>query len=398
MLALTFIAIFFQAFHRKIVWKNAANELTILTLIWFGYAVFQLLNPEAGSRVAWFYAVRGIALHMFLMIPLVFLLFNKQADLHRFLMIWGVFSILGTLKGMMQKYIGVDPFEQRWLDSGGAAQHLLFGELRIFSFFADAGTFGAAQGQAGVVFSILALGEKKIPKRIFFLIVALLGFFGMMISGTRGALSVPFAGVLLFIILRKNLKLIIMGIIALVGIFIFFKYTHIGESNGTIRRMRTAFNPNDASLKTRLNNQNMIKAYMASRPLGAGIGSTGGIGKKYNPGTFLSKVPTDSWYVQIWMEEGVVGLTLHLCILFFILTRISYFVMFKLKSERVKIPVIAMASGMFGIMAASYGNPVLGQMPVGIMLYTCMAFMYLSPRFDKEESIVMAVEESKNTR
>jgi hypothetical protein len=387
LLVLTYLGLFFHTFHRKVEWGNARNELTLIALIWFGYSLMELVNPEAGSRAAWFYAVRGISLYMLLTIPLIFIIFNKRSDLRLFLLLWGIFSVLGTLKGIQQKYIGVDPFEQRWLDEGGAAQHLLFGELRVFSFFSDAGQFGAAQGMAGVVFGMLALGEKSFRRRIFYAVVAILGLYGMMISGTRGAISVPFAGLILYIILRKNNKILIIGAAVLIVVFVFFKYTYIGQNNGTIRRMRTAFNPEDASLQTRLINQQRIKGYLSSRPFGGGLGATGALGQKYNPGSFLSTVPTDSWYVMIWMEKGIVGLILHLSLLFYILGKISYLVMFRIKNTSVKTETIALASGMFGVMAASYGNPVLGQMPVGIILYSSMAFMYLAPKFDLEETI-----------
>lgn len=385
-LALTYLGLFFRMFHRKVEWSAAANGLMVAAALWFGFSLLELLNPEAGSRVAWFFAVRGISLYMLLTIPLVFVLFSKPSDLRLFLLLWGIFSILGSLKGMQQKFIGPDPFEQRWLDQGGAAQHVLFGELRVFSFFSDAGQFGAAQGMAGVVFGILALGEKHRKRKLFYVTVALLGLYGMMISGTRGALSVPFAGVFLYMVLRKNMKVLMAGFAVLVAVYFFFNYTYIGQGNSSIRRMRTAFNPEDASLQTRLTNQQLIKGYLASRPLGGGLGSTGSVGQKYNPGSFLSSVPTDSWYVMIWMEKGIVGLTFHLLILFYILGVTSYRVMFRIRSENVKTPVMAMAAGMFGVMVASYGNPVLGQMPVGILLYSSMAFMFMAGRFDREEA------------
>ncbi|HNY01466.1 MAG TPA: O-antigen ligase family protein [Bacteroidales bacterium] len=384
LLVITYLSLVLQMFHRKVEWGRARNDLVLLAALWFLYSFLEMLNPEAGSRVAWFYSVRGISLYMILTIPLVFVIFHRRSDMRMFFLLWGIFSLMGSLKGIQQKFIGLDPWEQRWLDEGGAAQHLLFGELRIFSFFSDAGQFGAAQGMAGVVFGILALGEKNRRRKLFYAMVALPALYSMMISGTRGAISVPFAGILLYIVMKKNYKVMTIGLAALVAVFVFFNYTFIGQSNSTIRRMRTAFNPEDASLQTRLTNQQRIKGYLSSRPFGGGVGSTGSVGQKYNPGSFLSTVPTDSWYVMIWMEEGVVGLVLHLCILAYILGKAAFLAMFRLKNESVRTPVMAMAAGMAGIMVASYGNPVLGQMPVGIILYTCMAFMFMAPAFDRE--------------
>jgi len=383
-LVLTYLGLFFKSFRTPIPWKNAKSEITLLAVIWYGYTILQLINPEAGSRVAWFYGMRGVSFYMLLVIPLILVIFNRPKDLKLYLILWGVFSLLGSLKGLQQKFIGVDPFEQMWLDSGGAAQHVLFGKLRIFSFYSDAGQFGAAQGQAGVVFGILGLGEKNRRLKLFYLLVSALGIYGMMISGTRGAISVPIMGIALYVILRKEKKAMLLGAAALIAVFVFFKYTYIGQGNDTIRRMRSAFDPNDPSLQTRLENQRRLKAYMVTRPFGGGIGAAGGIGQKYNPGSFLSSVPFDSWYVLIWMEQGIIGLILHLFILFYIVGKTSFIIMFRLKDEQVKTSAIALTSGMFGIMVASYGNAVLGQMPTGIILYSGMAFMFLAPKHDEE--------------
>jgi len=41
-----------------------------------------------------------------------------------------------------------------------------------------------------------------------------------------------------------------------------------------------------------------------------------------------------------------------------------------------------LASGMMGIMAASYGNAVLGTMPTSILIYTSMALMLNTEKLD----------------
>ena len=55
---------------------------------------------------------------------------------------------------------------------------------------------------------------------------------------------------------------------------------------------------------------------MASRPFGGGIGHGGVKAQKYLPNAYLSQVPTDSGYVLIWVEQGIVGLILYLFLLF----------------------------------------------------------------------------------
>ncbi|HZL12493.1 MAG TPA: O-antigen ligase family protein [Prolixibacteraceae bacterium] len=384
LLILTYLSLFFRSFNQPVNWSLAKSDLTLLAGIWFGYTLFQLVNPEAVSRAAWFYAMRGVSLYMLLTIPLTFILLDREKDLNLILMLWGIFSLLGTLKGMMQQYIGVDPFEQQWLNEGGAVTHMLFGKLRVFSFYTDAGQFGAAQGQAAVVFGILALNVKNLKLKLFYTLVAIAGIYGMMVSGTRGAIAVPIMGFALYFILIKNIKVMILGALMGISVFVFFKYTSIAQGNYQIRRMRSAFDPNDPSLQVRFENQRKLKTYLASRPFGGGLGSAGNWGKRFSPNTFLANTATDSWYVAIWAENGIIGLLLHLFILFYVLIKSSYVLMFKIRNDWLKFRMIALVSGYFGIMAASYGNGVLGQMPTGIIIYMSMAFLFMAEKFDKE--------------
>ncbi len=261
----------------------------------------EFFNPLALSRTAWFYAMRGIALYMLLTIPLTLLIFNKVKYLYIFLYMWAFWTVLVTLKGVMQMTFGPDFAEQRWLDQGGAVTHIIFGELRIFSFLSDAGQFGAAQGVAFVVGTILALRVKGFWNKVIFWSMALTGFYGMMISGTRGAIIVPGAGFLLYLIYTKNFRAIIVGLLLMAAAFSFFRYTYIGQGISQIRRMRTAFRPADnASLQVRLQTKAILREYMKDKPFGGGVGAAGNWGKRFSPQGFLANIATDSWYVQIW--------------------------------------------------------------------------------------------------
>jgi hypothetical protein len=383
-LLLTYLSIIFNNFYSKIDWNPAQNLLTLLAAVWFAYSLFELVNPEAHSRAAWFYAMRGMSLYMFLTIPLTFMLFNKIKDLRLFFILWGVFSILATLKGLVQYTIGVDPYEKQWLDNGGAVTHVLFGKLRIFSFFTDAGQFGGSQGQASIVYFILFIAEKNKKLKWFYGIVSILALISLLISGTRGALAVPVAGVFMYLLVSKNLKIIVSGLILMISSFLFLKYTTIGQDIYEIRRMRTALDPNNDSLKARLENQKRLKTYLASRPFGGGLGSAGNWGKRFSPNTFLANIPTDSWYVAIWAEQGFVGLFLHLIILITVLFKGIYITMVKLRNVEVKTKIQALLAGYFGIIIASYGNGLLGQMPTGIIIYMTMTFIFMSEKIEKE--------------
>lgn len=383
-LFLTFIALIFNKFYDKIDWKPAKKDITLLAVIWFGYSLFELFNPESRSVIAWLNGIRGISMYMLLIVVLTLLLINSSRKLEIFFLIWGSMSLLASLKGIVQNFWGVDSYEQAWLDSGGAITHVIFGKLRIFSFMSDAGQFGANQAYSAVVAAIVALAEKDWRKRMFFILVAILGIYGMLLSGTRGAISVPLVGFATFFVLKKNKLVMFSGFILLVVVFVFFKYTTIGQGNDQIRRMRSAFDPNDASFQVRLENQRTLSVYLASRPFGGGIGQAGVKAKKYLPNAYLSQIATDSWYVMIWAEQGIVGLLLHLFILFYIVIKASGRIMNKIRDPILKIKMAALVSGMVGVMVASYGNAVLGTLPTAVTIYMSMALMLNTEIFDKE--------------
>lgn len=384
-LVLTYIAIFFKYFYQKLDLRPVQNELTLIALIWFLYSVAQFFNPLALSQTAWFYAMRGMSLYMLLIIPITFLIFNRVKYVYVFLYLWAFWTVLVTLKGVQQMMFGPDFAEQRWLDQGGAVTHIIFGELRIFSFLSDAGQFGAAQAVAFVVGTILALHLKGFSNKVIFWTMALAGFYGMMISGTRGAIIVPGAGFLIYLIHTKNYRAIIIGLVIMTAATVFFRYTYIGQGISQIRRMRTAFRPaDDASLQVRLETKEILKDYLKDKPFGGGIGAAGNWGKRFSPHGFLANIATDSWYVQIWAEQGIVGLILHLVMMFYIVLKGSYYVMARLEDPEIKFIISALVAGMVGLMGASYGNGVFGQMPSGIMVYISMAFIFMSPWLDDE--------------
>ena len=390
-MVLTFLALIFKNFKTRVDWSPANKTITILAAIWLGYCIFQLVNPEARMIEPWI-AGRGIGFYFFFFVILTLLLINTNKKLDTFLYVWGVFSIIATLKGIFQMIFGVDYAEQAWLNNGGAETHILFGKLRIFSFFSDAGQFGGNQGYAGVVFIIYSMTKKGFTK-IFFITVGILGLYGMMISGTRGSIAVPFAGFMTFFVLRKNIKVLATGILFVALIFVFFKYTTIANGNDQIRRMRGAFDPNNKSLQVRLDNQKILKGYLASRPFGGGIGHAGDKAQRFLPNAFLSHVATDSWYVLIWAELGIVGLTLHLIVLFYVIGKASYKVMFRIRDPITKLKMSALISGMAGVMVASYGNAILGGMPTALLMYASMAIIsnpeiFESPTEEKEPELL----------
>jgi hypothetical protein len=384
LLVLTYVGLFFRSYKHDVGFSRMYNDLSLVAFIWYLYAILELFNPIVESRIAWIYAMRGFSMYFFLTIPLTFVIFHKYKDLNLLLKLWSIFSLLGVMKGLQQLYIGMDYAEQAWLDKGGALTHIIWSGLRVFSFYTDAGQFGATIGHSGVVFFIVGLGQKKTRNKVYLFIVSALCFYGMSISGTRGAMAVPAAGFVLFLILIKNVKLLAGGAVLLLIVFVFFNFTMIGDGNAQIRRMRSSFDSNDASLKTRKANQARLKIYMADKPFGCGLGTTGSFGTQYTPQLFASQVPTDSWFVAVWVEQGIVGLSLHIFIILYGLIRGSWILMTKIRDRELYYKIAALLCGYWGIVGASYGNTVFGQLPTSILIYMSLPLIFMSPNFQKE--------------
>ena len=168
----------------------------------------------------------------------------------------------------------------------------------------------------------------------------------------------------------------------------FFKFTNIGAGNSQINRMRTAFNPQeDASMTIRIYNQKRFAAYLKTRPFGGGVGHAGDHAHKFVPYGYLANIATDSWFVLIWAECGIVGLFIHLFVIFYIIGKCIYIVMFRLKNQILIGKLSALLCGVFGIVIASYSNAYFGQFPTHILVFTSMAFIFLGPNLEEQMEI-----------
>lgn len=374
-LVLAWLTFFVKNFYRKVDTHHLKNGLMIGTLIWFGYNVFEILNPEAPTFVGWFYAVRGVVLYMILVVPFTLVVLREKIYVQWFMWIWFGLSVLGVLWGMKQLYVGLDYGELAWLsEPGNRSTHLLFGKLRVFSFYSDSGQFGASMGHAAIV--AIVMGIQSLGRKKYVLVaLGLFFFYGMMISGTRGAIAVPLVGGIAFLLLKKNWNLLIIGGTCIALVFGTLKYTSIGSGIYEVQRMRTALDPNNASLQVRVENQKRLFEYLKSHPFGGGIGSAGYWGLRFNPYSFLANLALDSWYVKIAAEDGFPGLALFVAFVIYFLIR-GYLRIDRLEDSDTKNLLMALYAGIAGIAFASYGNQVWGQMPTGIILYISMGIIW----------------------
>lgn len=357
-------------------WRSANRDIVYLLIFWFIYSVIQVINPGASPR-GWLQEIRSTALYPFLMVPLGFLIFRENKHLDSFLVLIIVLSTLASLNGIKQLYIGPSKGEQLFLDSGGSVTHVLWGRLRVFSFYSDAGQFGASQAQIGIMTLILSLSDIKLWKRVLLISCSGLMIYGMLISGTRGALFAIIVGGFVAVLLSKKFKVLILGGILALSFLFVLKFTYLGNSNYQIYRLRSALDPNDPSLNVRFINQRKLREYMSSHPFGGGLGVIGANGTKYNQDKYLSTVQPDSYFVKVWAMYGIVGLTIWLGIMMYIMGK-SFGIIWKLEDGNLKIKMIALASGYAGVLFCSYGNEVINTMPSSIVVYLSWVFLYNS--------------------
>lgn len=370
--------------HKDVEWRRALNSGTIVFFIWTIYCFFELANPTAVTE-AWMASIRSLTLYPIAVIILTSIILRKPKDIVTILNLWAAFTILAFIKTIIQKNFGFDSAENRWLSNpDNASTHLISTGTRYFSFFTDASNLGSNMGLAMVIFLISSIYTKIRLTRIFYILAGLLGMIAMFLSGTRGAIAVPIAGFFFYTLLSKNTKIIVSSITLIVFVLFFFMFTTIGHNNQYIRRMRSAFNPDDPSLLVRLENQKRLSDYLRTKPFGEGVGLSGGAARRFDPNRITTNIPNDSWYVKVWVETGVTGVTLFLAIQLFFIFYGAYLVIFKLKNRELKGYITAMISGVFGIMVSAYGNAFYGQYPTLILTSLMQGFIVLSPLYDKE--------------
>ena len=382
-LLLTWLAVIFYRSNRY-KYRQLNNDLVWVAIVWLVITIIQVANPERPSFIGWFYEMRSATLYWVLTIPLSLLLLNKKSDVNLFLNIIIVLSLVGALYGIKQLYMGPDEAENRWLETGAKKTHILFGKLRVFSYYAEAAQFGASQAQLSIMCLILATGPYNTKKKIWYGVAALFIFYGMLISGTRGAMAALGGGGFIFLVLSKQVRILILGGIIGLSFLAILKFTSIGSDNEQIERMRTSLDPNDPSFQVRLFNQKILKDYLVNKPFGTGVGTIGTWGTTYNKDKFIAQIPPDSLYVKVWAMYGIIGFIIWFGIMLYI-TGKSAGIVWKTRDPVLKNQLIALCGGATGILLCSYGNEVLNAMPSSMIVYISWAFIWLSPRWDTPE-------------
>lgn len=382
------ISLIFLSYYKKgsVNWNNAINILTISYIPWMFMALIQLSNPGTDSGGI-FLGIRVWIFRTFCLYVFLSVLSNTNKALHIGLNSIAFFTILAFIKLAWQKYIGFDSAELHWLFAeGGAVTHIIGTGVRYFSYFTDAANFGCFMGAASLLYGIIGFHKEWGKAKILYLSVAFLAFLSMFISGTRGALIIPVIGLMLYTLLCKRFKIIIITASTGILFFSFFAFTNIGNGNEYIRRARSAFHKSeDASMNVRLQNRKEIAQYIANHPLGAGI--EGSIAKLWlnEDGTYtLGTLPSDSFFVQIWIQTGTYGLVIYILICGIIIIEGCRIVMFKIKDKLLQQTMAAFTCATLGFWASGYTGNNPGMPPTDFVIVAMMAFVMNGTTIDKE--------------
>ncbi|MFA8451147.1 MAG: O-antigen ligase family protein [Bacteroidales bacterium] len=361
------------------------SPIFFFALIWFLYVCILYFNPLVNNKVSWFYAMRSICLYLLIISALFPYILNKLKYLQRFIYLWGVFAIFASIKAIIQRYIGLDYFEQLWFDHEGFITHMIHGNFRAFSFMSDAGQFGAFSAASFLMGFKNLLSQYPLRQRLFFLCVCLFSLIGLLLSGTRGGYIVITIGLIFMILLSKQFKSIVFSFVLFGIVIAFFRFSNIGDNYSQVRRIRSAFFPfSTPSFIVRLENQKRLFHYLKDKPMGTGIGTSGNWGKRFHPESELSEIPTDSWLVQIWVETGFVGITLYMFMFIFFILKMIYVLRFKLKEAVILNLLLSIFTPTIGVFAASYANGIIGQLPLSILIIFSINYICHGREIEKE--------------
>lgn len=379
------------------------GNLMLLALgIWSVYMLLQLGNRTCDLPISfpsWFQNFLFYSISFFLTYFIVSTIINTPQEILKFLRWWAYLAIAAVIWAWRQKTFGWDNSEYIWLMTGGATTHLIGGSIRYFSFFSDAANYGCHIAAASVAFYIVAITTKIKKDRILFLTAAILCTYGFFLSGTRTGLLCFLVGVAFYILLSKSFKIAIPVTIIGGAFFFILAFTQIGQGNMQIRRMRSAFNKDDASANVRDINKQALKKYLRDAPFGLGMN----IDINNIPANHKYKVVTqtasDSTYVYLWEYTGIIGTCCFAFINILILLGGCYITLFKLRKTSSQGLGGAFCCAFLSIQAGGYANNILLQYPNMIIFYGGMAIVYtlsyIEPEWIKYEEERLAKQEEK---
>lgn len=385
-------------------YSRTCNVMFLSLICWAIYCTIEMLNDTCGlgfNLGAWYTGARMLSFQLIYIFLVFSIYISNPQILVKYLCVWACFALFAVIWVWKQKTFGFTNAENSWIQGPGRATHILQAGtlIRYFSIFSDAANYGIAMASTGVAFVIFGITAKLNKLKYFFLIVGGACIWGMFPSGTRTATACMIAGFMAYIFLSKSFKIAVPFSI-LFALFAFILiFTKIGDGNQQIRRMRSAFNKNDASANVRKMNQEVMKKYMKDAPWGIGIGMGWDNVPANNKYRRMATIPPDSEYVFIWLHTGKIGITLFLILTAIMFIGACWIVFFRLDSPSLRGIGAGFCCAFISQQLGGYGNQVLMQFPNGLVFYGGLTIVYILPWIEKEwiewESKELAIQEEK---
>ena len=356
---------------------RAFSKTRVITwiLILFIYITIEFFNPYAHSFDGWYQTFRKM-LEAVLIIFISFSVFKDTRRIENFLKALLLLSTLTAIYGCIQQWHGLFEFEKSWVMADQTRFDLIFinGEFRKFSTMSDPTAFGIIMSSCAVLFTVIGIEQKKFTAKLVLFSCVILMLLAMSYSGTRTANAMVVAGLAMFILLTFNRKSTKLFTLLAGAVFLVLLYGPF-YGNSTINRFRTTFKgSNDMSYEVRNMNRKFIQPYIYRHPIGGGLGTTGIMGLKYNPGHYLAGFPPDSGYLKTALETGWIGLAI-LCFLYFVVLKSGIRGFFAPANKKENFVFAACTSSIFSFYIADYAQDAIGQLTDLVVYYPMIAII-----------------------
>ena len=368
--------------------ERTTNVMLFALIIWCGFCTLELLNDTCDLGInfaAWYTGARLMAFQILYTFIVFSIYISSPEILMRYIKLWAVLSLFSVFWVWKQQNLGFTTEENAWIQGRGRSTHILNAGtlIRYFSTFSDAANYGVNAAATTVAFVLFGITSKIKWDRIFFLLTGVLVFWGMFASGTRTAIFCVAAGFIVYIFLSKSVKIAVPFSIVFAMFAFILVFTNIGNSNQQIRRMRSAFNKDDASANVRDINKEAISKYIKDAPWGIGLGMGYNVPAN-NKYAKLATIPPDSEYVYIWIRTGPIGITIFVITTLIMLIGACCIVFFKLKSRSLMGIGAGFCCAFVSIQLGGYANQVLMQFPNCVIFYGGLSIVYILPFIEPE--------------
>ena len=368
--------------------ERTTNVMLFALIIWCGFCTLELLNDTCDLGIdvgAWYTGARLMAFQILYTFIVFSIYISSPEILMRYIKLWAVLSLFSVFWVWKQQNLGFTTEENAWIQGRGRSTHILNAGtlIRYFSTFSDAANYGINAAATTVAFVLFGITSKIKWDRIFFLLTGVLVFWGMFASGTRTAIFCAAAGFIVYIFLSKSVKIAVPFSIVFAIFAFILVFTNIGNSNQQIRRMRSAFNKDDASANVRDINKESIRKYIQDAPWGIGLGMGYNVPAN-NKYAKLATIPPDSEYVYIWIRTGPIGITIFIITTLIMLAGACYIVLFRLKNRSLMGIGAGFCCAFVSIQLGGYANQVLMQFPNCVIFYGGLSIVYILPFIEPE--------------